>query len=138
MNNDINETESLEFDTSKLANLTPDEIKELANKLAKDMVALGDIRISEQTLECVKCGAPRASLTALIGGYNTILCQEHRNRWHTFVENLPEMVAHESAELRLQIAVYKGAEPEALTYHAGLKKAKRDLFRSAERWVESG
>ena len=135
---DTNETESLEFDTSKLANLTIKEIKELANRLAKDMVDLGDVRISEQKLQCVKCGIPQATYTTLLGGFNTTLCQVDRNLWHAFVENSAEAITYESANLRLEIAVRNGKEPEAITYFAGAKKAKKALFELAKRWIENG
>lgn len=135
---DTNETERKVVDPNRLTTLTHKEIKELARELAKDMVALGDVRISEQALKCVKCGVPRAVHTTLMGGYNTTLCQADRNRWHTFVEDSPEAVTYDSANLRLEIAVHNGKEPEAITYFNGAKKAKKALFKLAKRWIKSG
>ena len=143
--NDTNETErtdnvsgKADISMGRLAALTPGEIEELAEQLAKDMIALGDVRIAEQALQCVMCGTPQAVRITLLGGYNTTLCQIDRNHWHTFVEDSPEAVTYESANLRLEIAIRNGKEPEAITYSAGAKKAKKSLFELAKRWIENG
>jgi hypothetical protein len=133
---DTNETESREMDTSKLANLTPEEIVTLAKLLAKDMLELAPVTLATKDVVCVICGSKLASFTALVGGYNTILCQDDRNRWHEYVETAPAMSSLESAELRLKIAVFKGEETSALGFHAGVKQSKKELYELAKKWVE--
>jgi hypothetical protein len=107
--------------------------KNLAGLLAED---IGFQLKSGPLPSCAICDSELALPTTLIGGFNTILCQDDRNAWQEYVSNSAERRSLDSASVRLDIAIRQGKEAEAINLQHGIRQAKKALYFLGKVWIE--
>lgn len=91
--------------------------------------------IGNTPIGCSICGESNAGSVKLIGEYNTVLCNEHRNEWHVYVNTSIELQSYESITVRLDIAIRKQDEILALGLSKGARDAKMALYELGKDWV---
>ena len=109
---------------------------QLIIQITKMLKAGSDIKLAQgKPFTCAVCDGSPSFTARLVGGYDTILCNRHANKWHVFVMESIEKMTYENVRVRREMAVRQGNETAALGLIKGENQASLALFYLARAWV---